>query len=101
MRTFAPYVGGREHNVGWQFPLHVEIPLLYVRPYRLVGYGNDRKRKERYLSTTSADTCIAAIRACGTSIKPNRDIGLRRGKHEWRGGLPGFVVWVCVRGGGV
>src|SRR5260370_21931137 len=72
MRAFAPYIGGREHNVGGQFLLHVQVPLLYVRPYRLIRYGNDRKRKERYRSTTRADILITD------------DVRLRRGKHEWR-----------------
>src|SRR5260370_1397122 len=64
---------------------NVQVAMLNGGPDRFVGYGNDRKRKERYLSTTTTDTRIAAVRPSWASVKPDSDVGLCRGKHEWRG----------------
>ena len=37
MRALAAYVGNRRHRAPQNFMLNIEVPLLHVRPHRLVG----------------------------------------------------------------
>jgi len=37
MRALAPYVGDSCHGVLENLMLNIEVPLLYVRPHRLLG----------------------------------------------------------------
>ena len=41
MRTLAAHVRSGKHDVGWQFVLDIEVPLLHVGPNHLVGKGNE------------------------------------------------------------
>src|ERR1700694_3106450 len=70
MSALATDIGGRKHEVGGQLSLDTQVPLLDVRPNRLLWNGNDRKWKEWYCSTISTDARVTAIRPSWTSIKP-------------------------------
>src|SRR5437773_4622362 len=52
MRAFGPNVRKHAHKSPREFVLHIQVPLLDVRPLRLCGNGNQAERKECAGATT-------------------------------------------------
>src|SRR5271168_2616117 len=81
MRAPAADVGDLHHDMPWQFVLHVQIPLLHVRPLDVVGNGDGIQRAYRPASRRSAHVGVTGYVA---------DAAV---ENVWRGGaLQGFCV---------
>src|SRR5215472_14446234 len=78
--SFGSHVGTCDHNVPWQVPLHIEVPLLHVRPNGLIRYGVDAEGEERDESSTAANVRITVY------------IKLRRVQCVWGGAFEGLRV---------
>ena len=46
MGSFAADIGNRGHDMGWQFMLHIQVPLLHVGPHHLVRNGIEAGREK-------------------------------------------------------
>src|SRR5260370_20758785 len=100
MCALAAYIGDREYDMGRQFFLDVQVPLLHVRPQSLVGNRKRRKREDRHGTSATADACVtAAGSTCGAGAR--LDEGLcgvqnKRGRAFQRFGAAFVAVGVFV-----
>src|SRR5258706_7672623 len=59
MRAFASYIGRCEHYVAGHLSLHIEMPLLYVRPDGFIRNGGHAQREKWNRSACASDVRIA------------------------------------------
>src|SRR5438270_3136942 len=74
MRALATNIGDGEHCLS-NFALHIQVPLLNVRPDSPLGYGWDTEREKQWIT-------FGIVRFANVFISRNIRLGSRQ--HEWR-----------------